>query len=73
MVWWFCFNLVATEFLYYFKVRTILPAFWHVEQMSRHLFNLVVISTILFQLPISLFESVIDIVDGAVSSYYLTL
>ena len=38
--------------------------------MSRHLFNLVVISTILFQLPISLFESVIDIVDGAVSSYY---
>ena len=39
--------------------------------MSRHLFNLLVILTILFQLPISLFESVIDIVDGAVSTYYL--
>ena len=55
-------------FLYYFKVEQYF-LFFDMLSMSRHLFNLLVISTILFQLPISLFESVIDIVDGAVSSY----
>ena len=55
-------------FFYYFKVEQYFLLF-DMLSMSRHLFNLLVISTILFQLPISLFESVIDIVDGAVSSY----